>query len=97
MSEKVPRVIYEVDAWTVDKTGSHNHLEGFPVRFDSKQNNNDIDKTLRKAKAKFHHTVGDMYDNNAERQVQTCVLYNVHGAEILCESIGEVADVEVAT
>ena len=81
------RVIWEVDAWIVDASGSHYHLEDMPKRFDSNQFSHDPELTLRRAKGFFHKTVGNMYDNNANRKVQTCVLYNVYGNVLLTEVI----------
>lgn len=47
------REIYEVTAKVVDSNGTYNNLTGYPQSFDSRQNNNDLDKTRNKAYSAF--------------------------------------------
>lgn len=47
------REIYEVSAKAVDAAGGYNNLTGYPMSFDSKHNDNDLDKTRYKAYAAF--------------------------------------------
>ena len=82
------RTILEVDATIVDANGSFNHITNYPKRFDSNSYEGDLEGTMKRAKAEYHHTLGDMYGNQAGRQIQTAVLRNVRGDVILRESIG---------
>lgn len=45
----IKREIYEVSAKAVDASGGYNNLSGYPISFDSHQNNDDIDKAFNKA------------------------------------------------
>lgn len=83
------RTILEVDAMVVDSTGAFNHITNYPKRFDSNSYNNDLEGTMKRAKAEYHSTLSTMYANQANRQIQTVRLANVKGETILCESIGD--------
>ena len=48
------REIYEVNAKVVDAAGGYSNLTGYPISFDSHQNNDDIDKTNAKAYASYY-------------------------------------------
>lgn len=85
------RSIYEVYAKIVDANGTYSTLSGYPKTFDSRNYNNDIDKTLRRAKGEFHDTIGAMYKRD-DRQLQTVILMTADGFVVLSEHIGEVAD-----
>ena len=43
----VERVIYEVNAIIVNSNGTYNTLNGYPVRFDSRNYKNDLEKTRK--------------------------------------------------
>ena len=43
------RVIYITYAFVVDATGAWNNLSGYPIKRDSKDLDNDLDKTLARA------------------------------------------------
>lgn len=47
------REIYEVTAKAVDASGGYNNLSGYPISFDSHQNNDDLEKARYKAYAAF--------------------------------------------
>lgn len=85
------RAIYEVYAKVIDANGAYNTLSGYPKVFDSRSYNNDTDKTLRRAKAEFHETIGAMYKRD-DRQLQTVILMTANGFVVLSEHIGEIAD-----
>ena len=48
------REIYFVNAKVVDASGAYNDIPGYPISFDSHQNNDDIDKAEAKAYASYH-------------------------------------------
>ena len=48
------REIYVVNAKVVDAAGAYNDIQGYPISFDSHQNNDDIDKAEAKAYASYH-------------------------------------------
>lgn len=45
------RQIYIVDAHIVDSNGTFNYISGYPKPFDSRNYNNDIERTLKRARA----------------------------------------------
>lgn len=85
------RVIYEVYAKVVDANGAYNTLSGYPKVFDSKYFNNDVDKTLLRAKGEFGETYGAMCKRD-DRQMQSVILMSADGFQIQREVIGAVPD-----
>lgn len=85
------RKIFEVYAKVVDANGSYNTLSGYPKTFDSRNYNNDVDKTLLRAQGEFHETVGAMCKRD-DRQLQTVILMAADGFVIQREAIGAIAD-----
>ena len=83
------RTILEVDAIVVDSNGTCNHMSGYPKRFDSKNYSDDLEGTMKRARAEYFTTLGSMYGNQANRQIQTVTLTTVKGRQILSESIGD--------
>ncbi len=88
------RTILEVDATIVDSTGAFNHITNYPKRFDSNTYDGDLEGTMKRAKAEYYNTLGAMYANQANRQIQTARLSNVKGELILRESIGGFVEAE---
>lgn len=88
------REIYEVYAKIVDANGTYNTLSGYPKTFDSKNYNNDLDKTLLRARGEFYETLGAMCKRD-DRQKQFVLLIRSDGLAIDSQSIGELADVEI--
>ena len=82
------RTILEVDAVVVDSNGTFNRMTGYPKRFDSNTYDGDLAGTMKRAKAEYYNTLGSMYGNQANRQIQTARLTNIRGDTVLCESIG---------
>ena len=83
------RTFLEVDFTIVDATGAFNHVYGYPKRFDSNSYSNDLEGTMKRAKAEYFSTLSSAYGNQANRQIQTVRLSNVKGELILRESIGD--------
>lgn len=83
------RTILEVDAIVVDSNGNCNHLSNYPKKFDSNSYSQDIEGTMKRAKAEYYSTLGSMYGNQANRQIQTVTLTTIKGRQILAESIGD--------
>lgn len=54
------REIYEVYAKVVDANGTYSTLSGYPKSFDSRNYNNDVEKTRRRAEGEFSTTWGAM-------------------------------------
>lgn len=64
-------------------------VSGFPVTFDSKSYNGDIELTMKKAKAKYFDQLSKNYDDtNTNRILKTVTLEMANGDQILHESIG---------
>lgn len=72
------RQIFEVYAKVVDANGAYNTLSGYPKVFDSRNYNNDIDKTIKRARGEFHDTIGAMGKRD-DRQLQTVILISADG------------------
>ena len=83
------RNIFEVYAKVIDANDAYNTLSGYPKVFDSRFYNNDIDKTLQRAKGEFHDTFGAMCKRD-DRKMQMVMLMTALGQVIYCEHIGEV-------
>lgn len=86
------REIYEVYAKIVDATGAYNTLSGYPKTFDSRNYDNDINKTLLRAQGEYHDTLGAMYRRD-DRQMQMVMLLSADGAVIESACIGSIADI----
>lgn len=64
-------------------------VTGYPKDFDSKDYGDDVELTMKKAKADYFNRLGIMYDDtNANRIMKTVTLETVDGRQILHESIG---------
>lgn len=85
------RKIYEVYAKVVDGSGAYNTLSGYPKVFDSKNYNNDLDKTLMRATGEFATTWGTMCTRE-DRQLQMVLLMTADGFVIDKKVIGEIAE-----
>lgn len=85
------RQIFEVYAKVVDANGTYNTLTNYPKVFDSQSYDNDIDKTLLRARGEFHEAIGAMCKRD-DRQLQTVILMSADGFVIERESIGAIAD-----
>jgi len=87
----IAREIYEVYAKVVDANGTYNTLSGYPKSFDSKNYDNDTDKTRKRAEGEYHECIGSMCKNDT-RQLQLVYLFRVSdGIVIAKERIGELA------
>lgn len=86
------RNIYEVYAKVVDSNGTYNTLSGYPKVFDSRNYNNDMDKTLQRAKGEFHETLGAMCKRD-DRQLQTVILMSADGFIVDACAIGAIAEI----
>lgn len=87
------RQIYIVDAFIVDANGTFNHIDNYPKKFDSRNYQDDIEKTLRRAEGDMSETWGAMCKVDT-RQIQTVVLYSVDGFMIERKSSGQFVEPE---
>jgi hypothetical protein len=87
------RQIFEVYAKVVDANGAYNTLSGYPKVFDSKNYDNDIAKTLQRARGSYYETIGAMCKRD-DRQLQTAILMYADGQVIEQSAIGEIAEIE---
>lgn len=87
------REIYEVYAKVVDANGTYNTLSGYPVAFDSRNYDNDIEKTEQRAEGEWHKVCEAMCKNDT-RQLQVAMMLRASdGNQMLCKVIGAIADV----
>lgn len=82
------RQIFMVDAMVVDANGTHNHLEGYPKRFDSNSYQGDIEKARRRAEGDMSEVWGAMCKVDT-RQIQTVMLYDVFGFLLETKTTGK--------
>ena len=81
------RQIFIVEAFIVDANGTFNYLEGYPKKFDSRNYQDDIDKTQRRADGDMSAAWSEMCKVDT-RQIQTVVLKTVDGFEIAHKTMG---------
>ena len=67
------RKIFVLLAWIVDANGAFHILDGYPKTFDSKNYDDDINKTMLRAKGDFHNTIGAMCKVDT-RKIQSIIL-----------------------
>jgi len=85
------RNIFEVYAKVVDANGTYNTLSGYPKAFDSRNYNNDIEKTRNRAYGEYHATLGAMYARD-DRQLQIAMIIHANtGYQIEMARVGEIA------
>ena len=88
------RHVYEVYAKVVDANGNYNTLSGYPKSFDSRNYNDDLEKTRNRAYGEYHSTLGTMYQRD-DRQLQIAMLiYANTGMQMEMARIGEMAKLE---
>lgn len=86
------REIYEVQAKIVDANGTYNSLSGYPKLYDSRSYDNDLDKTLQRARGGWHEALEAMAKIDT-RQVQFAYIVRVSdGLQIEKEQIGALAE-----
>ena len=90
------RQIFEVHATIVDSSGARQVITGYPKSYDShnQQFNDNIDACLQRAKAEAYKTFGDMLLVTT-RQLQTVILQQADGKQIIHLTEGKIAPVEV--
>ena len=81
------RQIFIVDAHIVDANGTFNFVNGYPKTFDSRNYQNDIDKTKRRAEGDMSEAWGAMCKVDT-RQIQTVSLSTVDGFQIEARTMG---------
>ena len=68
-------------------------VSGYPKDFDSTDYNNDLELTMKMAKAEYYNRLGVMYgDTNANRILKTVTLEAIDGHQILHECVGYLLD-----
>jgi hypothetical protein len=80
--------IFIVDAYQVDGQGTFAHLSGYPKIFNSESYDGDVDKALKRATGAFAAAWSD-FCNVDNKQIQTVVLYDVHGTRIDQKTLGD--------
>ena len=81
------RNIFIVEAFIVDANGTFNYLDGYPKKFDSRNYQDDIEKTQIRAEGDMSDIWGDMCKVDT-RQIQTVTLKSVDGFQIARKSRG---------
>ena len=88
------RQIFEVYARIVDANGTYHIMDGYPKTYDSRGYNNDIDKTLNRAKSDAFNMASTFTSGAGDtRQLQTVTVTTADGALVEKYSFGAIADV----
>lgn len=86
------RQIFLVNAMVVDANGNMSVLSGYPKSFDSKNYDNDIDKTYRRADGEASKVWSDMCKIDT-RQQQTVTLETTDGFQLYSKTTGALAEI----
>lgn len=87
------REIYEVSAKIVDANGTYNTLSGYPITFDSKNYQNDLDKTFKRAEGAWHECCGAMAKlDNRQLQIAFCIRVS-DGMMLMSKRFGQISEV----
>ena len=87
--ENIPRMIYIVNAYIVDKNGTFSYIDGFPKQFDSSKYGNDIQKTFRRADGEMSAAWSAMCKVD-ERKVQTVEMTDIYGNHLKGATMGDI-------
>ena len=87
------RQIFVVDAFIVDANGTFNHLDNYPKKFDSRNYQDDIEKTQRRAEGDMSEVWGAMCKVDT-RQIQTVTITTADGFQIERRSMGQFPEEE---
>lgn len=82
------RNIFIVDAYQVDGQGAFAHINGYPKVFDSNSYGGDADLALKRATGSFANAWSG-FCNVDNKQIQTVVLYDIHGFRLDEKTIGD--------
>ena len=88
------REIFEVTAKAVDASGGYNNLSGYPISFDSHQNNDNVDKARNKAYASYSDACSAGYTAaNSGRPLTVVTLTRISdGLQLEKASIGKMPE-----
>ena len=81
------RQIFIVNANIVDANGAFHVLDGYPVTYDSKNYNNDVEKAQKRAEGAFSECWGAMCKRD-DRIMQTVTLTTADGFQLDKKSMG---------
>lgn len=88
------REIYEVTAKIVDSNGAFNTLSGYPKTFDSKNYDNDLNKTWKRAKGEWNEVLGVMAKRD-DRPLQIAIVTRMSdGLQVLEDRYGDMPELE---
>ena len=87
------REIFEVDAKVVDANGTYNTLTGYPKSFDSRNYQNDVDKTYKRAEGEWHAAMS-AFSTRDDRKLQVAYLTRMSdGIQVLTGKYGDMPEV----
>lgn len=87
------REIYEVTAKVIDANGTFNTLANYPKTFDSRNYNNDLDKTYNRALGEFHSVLGTMHTRDDRPEQLAMIIRISDGVQVAVERVGEMPEV----
>ena len=86
------RAIFEVYAKVVDANGSYNTLSGYPKVFDSRSYDNDVSKTLNRARSEYCSALSGMYTADTRQAQFAMILDASSGLQLDMQYIGAIAE-----
>lgn len=87
------REIYEVTAKIIDANGAFNTLSGYPKTFDSRNYQNDLDKTYMRAEGEWHSAMSAMSTRDDRLEQIAMVIRISDGVQIMVGRYGEMPEV----
>ena len=87
------REIFEVTAKVIDANGTYNTLSGYPKTFDSRNYENDVKKTEKRALGEYHSVLGTMYVRDDRLEQLAYIIRISDGIMLACERVGAMPEV----
>ena len=86
------REIYEVYAKVVDANGAYSTLTGYPMVFDSRTYDGDIEKAEKRAVGAWHEVLGAMSKRDDRQKQIAMIIRASDGMQMAVEQYGRIAD-----
>lgn len=86
------REIYEVNAKVVDAADAYNNLSGYPISFDSRHYDNDLEKTRRRAYASYSDACKAGYNADGRPLTVVTLLRISDGFQLESTQIGDMPE-----
>ena len=86
------REIFEVYAKVIDANGAYNTLSGYPKTFDSRNYDNNVDKTWQRALAEWHDALGAMGKRDDRQKQFAMIIRASDGLQVQLGGYGKIPE-----